>query len=70
MKSNEPKRKNGGKAATWESTESNRVAGSENRRDHIATAAYYKAEARGFTPGLEVDDWLEAETDLNKSAGS
>lgn len=29
--------------------------------EHIAVAAYFKAEARGFSPGRELDDWLEAE---------
>ena len=33
----------------------------------IAEAAYYRAEARGFTPGGEVEDWLQAETEVNKS---
>ena len=27
----------------------------------IAKLAYYKAESRGFEPGYELDDWLEAE---------
>lgn len=27
----------------------------------IAECAYYRAEARGFAPGHELDDWLEAE---------
>jgi len=27
----------------------------------IATCAYYLAEERNFTPGHELDDWLEAE---------
>lgn len=27
----------------------------------IASHAYYKAEQRGFVPGYELDDWLEAE---------
>lgn len=31
------------------------------RRDMIATAAYFLAERRGFEPGHEVDDWLTAE---------
>jgi len=35
--------------------------GGDQRVDHIATAAYFKAEARGFAPGQELDDWLEAE---------
>jgi hypothetical protein len=30
----------------------------------IAMSAYFKAEARGFSPGHELDDWLEAEREL------
>jgi sterol desaturase/sphingolipid hydroxylase (fatty acid hydroxylase superfamily) len=30
----------------------------------IAEAAYYKAEKRGFYPGNELRDWLEAKTDI------
>jgi len=30
----------------------------------IAEMAYYKAESRGFTPGHELEDWLEAEREL------
>ncbi len=30
----------------------------------IAELAYYKAERRGFAPGHEMEDWLEAERDL------
>lgn len=37
---------------------------SENINEHIATAAYYKAEARGFSPGSEMEDWLEAEMEF------
>lgn len=33
--------------------------------EDIATAAYYKAEARSFAPGHELDDWLEAEAEFN-----
>lgn len=31
----------------------------------IATAAYYRAQARGFEPGNELQDWLEAEQEVN-----
>lgn len=34
-----------------------------DRLQRIATIAYYKAEARGFAPGLEMDDWLQAEAE-------
>ncbi len=30
----------------------------------IAVAAYYKAEKRGFYPGNELQDWLEAKKDI------
>lgn len=30
-------------------------------RFRIEVAVYYKALARGFTPGHELDDWLAAE---------
>ena len=30
----------------------------------IAAAAYYRAEKRGFTPGLEADDWVQAEAEV------
>ncbi len=42
-----------------------------NFTDHdakIAELAYYKAESRGFDPGRELDDWLEAEQELTGSA--
>lgn len=31
------------------------------RQQQIAVAAYLRAEARGFVPGRELEDWLEAE---------
>lgn len=30
----------------------------------IAVRAYYKAEARGYEPGNEIQDWLEAEAEV------
>ena len=30
----------------------------------ISELAYYKAESRGFEPGHELEDWLEAEKEL------
>jgi hypothetical protein len=30
----------------------------------ICEAAYYRAEKRGFTPGLEAEDWLHAEAEV------
>jgi len=38
---------------------------SEARRALIAEAAYLRAERRGFIPGHETDDWLEAEAEVD-----
>ena len=35
-----------------------------DRDARIAELAYYKAESRGFEPGHEFDDWLEAEREF------
>jgi len=35
-----------------------------DRNARIAELAYYKAESRGFEPGHELEDWLEAEREL------
>ena len=35
-----------------------------SRQEAIARAAYFLAEARGFEPGHELDDWLAAEQQL------
>ena len=36
----------------------------ETRRLMIAEAAYYCAQKRGFVPGAELQDWLEAEAQI------
>ncbi len=35
-----------------------------DRDAKIAELAYYKAENRGFAPGYELEDWLEAEKEF------
>lgn len=37
----------------------------EDRQDMISTAAYYRAERRGFSGGGEVQDWLDAEAEID-----
>ncbi|MDP9088216.1 MAG: DUF2934 domain-containing protein [Pseudomonadota bacterium] len=37
----------------------------DERRRRIATAAYFKAAARGFAPGYDTEDWLAAEAELD-----
>jgi hypothetical protein len=39
----------------------------EERRNAIAVAAYYNAERRGFQPGGEESDWLEAEQQIARA---
>jgi hypothetical protein len=45
-----------------------RADGSEGRDEHslirIALRAYQIAQERGFAPGRELDDWLQAEREL------
>ena len=36
----------------------------DERRQWVATVAYFKAERRGFAPGMEAADWLEAEAEI------
>lgn len=38
---------------------------SESREARIAEAAYWRAERRGFTPGQELEDWLNAEREVD-----
>ncbi|WP_201221131.1 DUF2934 domain-containing protein [Halochromatium roseum] len=40
------------------------------RDEAISEMAYYLAEARGFEPGHEIEDWLEAEKRVSSSAAS
>ena len=35
-----------------------------DRQRRIATAAYYRAEKRGFIGGNELQDWLNAEAEI------
>ena len=40
----------------------------EARRDAIEKAAYFRAQARGFEPGHELDDWVAAEHEFEQTA--
>lgn len=39
----------------------------ESLHEHISRAAYFRAAARGFMPGGELDDWLEAEREIRRT---
>ncbi len=43
-----------------------RQANVEDRHNLIAVCAYCKAEARGFEPGHEMEDWLAAEAEISQ----
>jgi hypothetical protein len=43
---------------------------SDSHYHQIEVAAYFNAEHRGFVPGHELDDWLEAESELQRRIAS
>jgi hypothetical protein len=42
----------------------------EKLHELVAVAAYYHAEQRQFAPGLELDDWLAAEAEIQQRMAS
>ncbi|MGB7816320.1 MAG: DUF2934 domain-containing protein [Methylotenera sp.] len=48
--------------------ESTHEINDEDRCTQIAVRAYYKAEARGYEPGHEIQDWLDAEAEVEAEA--
>jgi hypothetical protein len=64
-------KKNGASGKTaGRSTASGRASApkitTEARWKMIAVAAYHRAESRGFAHGDEVEDWLEAEKEIDR----
>ncbi len=51
-----------------ESSEPDSVSGNGGipREQMISGAAYSRAEQRGFAPGNEISDWLDAEGDVER----
>jgi len=41
----------------------------EERTRLVAQAAYFRAEKRGFAPGFELQDWVEAEAEVLRLIG-
>jgi hypothetical protein len=39
-------------------------------RKLISEAAYYRAKQRGFAPGYELEDWIQAEQEVMRRLGS
>lgn len=42
---------------------------SEQRRDYVAVAAYYIAARRGFAAGDPMQDWVQAEAEVDRLLG-
>ncbi len=38
-----------------------------SRHERVSRRAYQLAEARGFAPGRELDDWLTAEAEIERA---
>ena len=41
------------------------AVGPKERYHEVAEAAYFRAEHRGFLPGNELQDWLDAEAEFD-----
>ena len=41
----------------------------EERARMVARAAYFRSQKRGFDPGRDLDDWLEAEAEVDATLG-
>ncbi len=42
----------------------------DEREKLVARAAYFRAEKRGFAPGCELQDWVEAEAEVLRLIGA
>jgi hypothetical protein len=42
----------------------------EEMRKQIEEAAYYRAKQRGFEPGHELEDWVQAESEVMRRNGA
>jgi hypothetical protein len=75
-----PPRKNPGKTAAASARpaakpaaaqpfEARAEVSAEELRKLIAEAAYYRAKRRGFAPGHEEEDWVQAEAEVKERIG-
>ena len=47
-------------------TQARANASDEELKRLIAEAAYYRAQERGFKPGYELEDWVQAEAEVRR----
>lgn len=69
MHKSQPPRKAESRTVAGKRTGTNAPGGAispDERQRMIATAAYYRAELRGFAPGCEVEDWCAAEAEIDQ----
>jgi hypothetical protein len=66
MKSATPQREMPKRAAERASEPPSEVPSPEDLRRRIEMQAYFKAKARGFEPGYELEDWLQAEREVRQ----
>jgi hypothetical protein len=41
------------------------LSDAKRRHHRISEAAYYRAQRRGFAPGRDLEDWFEAEKEVD-----
>ena len=57
------------KPASFNNTARADISADEVRK-LISEAAYYRAKQRGFQPGHELDDWIQAEAEVTRRLNS
>lgn len=66
----EPKETKATKASKPRAAKKKPAAMTKDELQHlIAVAAYHKAEKRGFAPGYELQDWIDAEAEIYAMLG-
>ena len=64
-----PRRTRGKKAPEPFSGNARAELSPDEVRKLISEAAYYRAKQRGFAPGHEVEDWIQAEAEVMRRIG-
>lgn len=60
------RRGHAGKRTTAAGADGPAVLDERQRREMIATAAFLRAQRRGFESGAELEDWLAAEEEIDR----
>jgi hypothetical protein len=63
-------RKPGTKPAKALTSEARVKMSTEQIQQLIAETAYFKAKERGFAPGYELEDWIQAEAEVQRRLGA